>query len=507
MMRLYEKKELCTGCRACEQICPLGAIGMVEDGEGFLYPQIDESKCVNCGMCKQACERIESKEEKVELLCYAAKNRVDELRERSSSGGVFYELACAVLELGGEVYGAAFDDEFQVMHKKITSVHEIPQIMGSKYVQSNTRSTFCEAKQGLENDKWVLYSGTPCQIAGLRGYLQKDYEKLLCVSLICHGVPSPMVWRKYLSYLKGRFDEPHISSIQFREKSMGWKNYSMKVAFDKYVYRADFRNDLYETAFLADMDLRPSCYSCRAKGDHQQADIILGDFWGIEKEYPDFEDRLGVSAVILNSIRGKEFFNKVADCFILKPTRYDVIKRNQPMLESSVKMTKQREKFFASLDKNGAFDNAVRENVVVKIIPLRERKNYQYDLIKRYLENKIAGRKISNVLEQAGYRNCVLYAIMDLTELLYQDMQSANNLESKVRITYVCDKGYQKFSNGYYGAPIIGLKELQERYHAGEIDGIVICNVYRLNEIMDELLACGIKQEHMMSAATLVHSM
>lgn len=506
-MKLCEKKEYCTGCRACEQICSVNAITMVEDREGFLNPVIDENKCVNCGMCRQVCEHVERKEEKEEPVCYAVKNREDTLREKSSSGGVFYELARAVIELGGEVYGAAFDDEFQVIHKKVASVYELPQIMGSKYVQSNTRSTFSEAKQGLENDKWVLYSGTPCQIAGLRGYLQKDYEKLLCVSLMCHGVPSPMVWRKYLSYLKGRFDQEHISNIQFREKSMGWKNYSMKVVFDKYSYRAEFRNDLYNTAFLENMDLRLSCYACRAKGKKQQADIILGDFWGIEKVHPDFEDSLGVSAVILNSIRGKEFFDKVADCFILKPTKYDAIEQNQPMLENSVKMTEQREKFFASLERYGVFDNAVKENVDVKIIPLRERKHYQYDLIKKYLENKIAGRKISDVLERAGYRNCVLYAIMDLTELLYKDMQNIDNQECEVRITHVCDKGYQKYSNGYYGVSIIGLKELKERYHAGEIDGIVICNVYRLNEIMDELLACGIKQEHMISAATLIHSM
>lgn len=505
-MKMYEEKVYCSGCRACEQICPVSAISMVEDQEGFLYPEVDKEKCINCEKCIVTCRRIENQGPNKIRECYALKNKSDDIRKKSSSGGVFYELARVILELDGDVYGVAFDDEYQAMQKKITRVEDVPQLMGSKYVQSNTGNTFSEAKSSLENGKWVLYSGTPCQIAGLKSYLEKEYEKLLCVSVICHGVPSPMVWRRYVSYLKGRFGETNINSIIFRDKSTGWKAYSLKVQFEENTYITDFRNDLYGDAFLKNVILRPSCYRCRAKGEYQQADIILGDYWGIEKVHPKFEDTIGISAVILNSLKGKVFFEKIKQNFLCKESRYECIEKNQPTLEHSVRKSAYRDKFFESLKDYGAIDIALKENIVPEIIPVYERKQYQYDLIKKYLDAKIAGHKIGDALERIGFQKCVLYSIMDLTDTIYRDVKNLAET-SQVDVKYICDKGFDKFSNGYYGAHVIGLKKLQELYRSGEIDGIVICNIYRTNEIIEELLECGIKQEHIISAATLIYAM
>ena len=360
-------KHNCCGCSACASVCPRQCISMQSDSEGFLYPVINRNVCVDCGLCEEVCPFLNIQSERKPVKVYAAKNPDDQIRMMSSSGGVFSMLADRILNDGGVVFGARFNNEWEVVHDYIESQESISLFRGSKYVQSRIGTAYRDAETFLKAGRSVLFSGTPCQVKGLKLYLRKEYDKLLTVDFICHGVPSPGVWRQYLDETFGYPDRregrgkdtvlsvskdiPVITGINFRDKKLGWKKFSFVVrgksaeGGQNSVLLSDIhRKNLYMKAFLRDFIIRPSCYFCPVKGGRSGADITLGDFWGIQNVLPLFDDDKGVSAVLLHSEKGKEYYSKInADS--IEVSMQDIIGEN-PAYIKSVGNNPLREQFF-----------------------------------------------------------------------------------------------------------------------------------------------------------------
>lgn len=308
-----ENKEACCGCGACVQICPKQCITLKPDREGFLYPEADTQRCVDCGLCERVCPVASAESSERVPPCYAARSNDQGLRQESSSGGVFSLLAEAALEQGGRVYGAAFDSRMQVCHIAIGSRDELGKLRGSKYVQSRIGDTFVAVKRDLQAGKTVLFSGTACQIAGLNAFLGKEYPNLYTVDVLCHGVPSPMVWEKYLRWQQRRHGNSPICGVSMRSKESGWRKYSLRLDFtDGKHYSRSSGYDVFMKLFLEDKCLRPSCHDCCFKALDRPSDLTLGDAWGIEKILPDMDDDKGTSLIFVHSERGEALLGAVA---------------------------------------------------------------------------------------------------------------------------------------------------------------------------------------------------
>lgn len=351
MLEIKEKKE-CTGCSACFNICPTKAISMQEDEEGFVYPKIDETKCIKCGLCEKTCPCVsEVKNINLDKPTVLASWSLDsENKLQSSSGGCFYEFAKYIIAQGGVVFGAGFDNELNVIHKLVDNIKDLAELKGSKYVQSKIGDCYVQAKKCLEEEKLVLFVGTPCQVAGLKSCLKnKQYDNLYTADLICHGVPSGKVYRKYLKEQEQKNNAKPIS-LTFRDKSDGWKKYKVKIEFESGKYVKSASEDIYLRAFLSNICLRPSCYSCKFARLPRVADITLGDFWGIDSINPKLDDDTGTSELVINSEKGKELLSKVKEkVFCEEMQLEDGIKFN-PCLVTSVSIPKNRKAFFEELD-------------------------------------------------------------------------------------------------------------------------------------------------------------
>ena len=385
-------KNNCTGCRMCEQICPVKAVKMIENKEGFIEPFIDNEKCINCGLCAKRCPQLNRVEndrlENIEV--YAAKNKnVDEQKE-SSSGGIFSILAQYVLENSGIVYGCAFNEEIVAEHIGIKSKEDLAKLRGSKYVQSNTKHTFQEVKKYLEEGKLVLYSGTPCQIAGLKAFLGKEYKKLLTVDLVCHGVPSPKLFNKYIKWLEEK-NKSKVKKYEFRNKEKNGWGLTAKVTFEngkvKYI---NSNLDPYYKTFLESKTYRECCYNCEYANVNRIGDITLADYWGIEKEHPDFLDEKGVSAVIINTKLGKRYFQYVEHKIDYIDTDINKVKAQNLNLQKPVNRLKIRDKIYYDLS-NKKFEKYVNEN-------LKYKPNLK-DIIKNKIPAKIK-KRIKKILKK-----------------------------------------------------------------------------------------------------------
>lgn len=347
-----QKKSECCGCHACYNICPTGAIAMEEDGKGFKYPVINKEKCINCGACEKVCPILKNSinTKKDFPKAYACKNKNDEIRMKSSSGGIFTLIAKVILRLDGIVFGAGFDEQYNVVHSYIENEENISRFRGSKYLQSTIGDIYIKAKEFLDNDRYVLFTGTPCQIEGLKTYLKKDYEKLYTQDIICHGVPSPKVWRKYLEELK-KNNEEKLEEVNFRKKdNTGWNLFQLGIKYGKNEYAKTHREDAYMQLFLKDLILRDSCYNCKFKKKNRLSDITLADFWGIKNIRPDMDDDKGTSLVIINSEKGKELLNKIQDEIEKEEVNFEEAIRYNPSMIKSVSKPKQREEVFNNLE-------------------------------------------------------------------------------------------------------------------------------------------------------------
>ena len=350
-MQAIVEKQKCSGCSACYNSCPVHCIHMTSDNEGFLYPEIDENKCIDCGLCKKICPVMKKYEGNNEGRAYSCINKDEEKRLESSSGGVFTLLAEYVINNGGKVFGALFDDEFNVLHISCDNVDELSKIRGSKYVQSRIENTYKEAEECLKSGALVLFSGTPCQISGLKAFLRKSYENLITADIICHGVPSPKVWRKYLDYREEQAGAK-VRKISFRNKKSGWTSYSVYFEFDngtEYVKRV--YSDLYMKGFLSDIYLRPSCYNCHFKSLNRESDITLADFWGVWDIAPEMFDNKGTSLVFVNTKKGQNIFKQIEDKIEFRETDLKTSVKYNSAAYKSVKLPHNRKRFFKNLDK------------------------------------------------------------------------------------------------------------------------------------------------------------
>lgn len=346
-------KKLCCGCAACVQQCPKQCISMQEDDEGFLYPRVDLSICIDCGLCEKVCPVINQGAERNPIEVFAAVNKNDSIRMQSSSGGIFTALAEQIIQEEGVVFGARFDEKWEVKHDYTETIKGLNDFRGSKYIQSRIGDTFKQAEFFLKAGRKVMFTGTPCQIAGLRLFLRKEYENLLTVDIICHGVPSPMIWRKYLEDKTKRQGMEYIQSISFRDKGTGWKNYSFNIKYKKGDSERSFSEyasqNIFMKGFLADLYLRPSCYACPAKKLKSGSDITLGDFWGIQHIKPELDDDKGLAAIIINTKKGEA---TIEDLAIIKfVTNYEDIYRGNPALVKSSMLPDKRILFYSNLKK------------------------------------------------------------------------------------------------------------------------------------------------------------
>ena len=305
----------CTGCGACKAVCHKNAIKMQPNKDtGFLYPVISNELCVECELCKKICPILKEKSNNLQKEIFAAYSLNEDIRENSSSGGVFSLLAEKVINNGGVVFGVSMSEDCRrAEHIAVYDVNDIEKIRGSKYLQSDTKNSYSEAKRMLNENIEVLFSGTPCQIAGLKSFLGKDYDNLITVDFICHGVPSPKVWNKYVDFRESNAAS-NAKQAFFRDKKYGWKKYSVKFEFsNNSQYLQLLHKDLYMRGFISDLYLRPSCFNCEYKGSNYKSDITLADFWGIEKVKPKWNDDKGVSLFVINSNAGKFAFNQIKE--------------------------------------------------------------------------------------------------------------------------------------------------------------------------------------------------
>lgn len=361
----------CTACTACVSVCPKGCISMHEDWEGFLQPTIDASVCVECHKCEKVCPILnqEITKDDFETKAYAVINKDDEVRAQSSSGGVFFPLAKWVIEQGGVVFGARWNDKWEVVHDYAEDIEGVKAFMRSKYVQSVVGDTLRQAKQFLDASRWVLYSGTPCQLGGLRAYLGKEYEKLIQVDLICHGVPSPGVWR---SYLKDYFGKEKIIDINFRDKGEGWLGFqtAIKTTTSK-VCEGQMENP-YFRGFLTNVYLRNSCYNCHFRYYHRASDITLADYWGVDKICPEMHDNKGTSIVFAHTAKGYKLFNVLMHGFKeLQQEQNNSISHNLAMC-CNIPISSKRKNFFSFYQKDYNFKRLVKcidnDKLLVRLI-------------------------------------------------------------------------------------------------------------------------------------------
>ena len=380
MINIQDKKDCC-GCAACVQRCPKQCISLQEDSEGFLYPMVDASLCIDCGLCEKVCPIIHQADQRTPLGVYAAKNPDEAVRMQSSSGGVFTMLAERVLAEGGVVFGARWDERWEVVHDYVETAEGLAQFRGSKYVQSKIGRTFQQTESFLKQGRQVLFSGTPCQIAGLKNYLRKEYDNLLAVDFICHGVPSPGVFRTYLQEeinetfaRKGdgknsvlhpciplitesdglECPDMEIQSIAFRDKRNGWKKYGFALVLSKASAAGEKNTVLlsykslhehpFMRGFLRDLYLRPSCHACPAKTLKSGSDVTLGDWWGIESIMPEIDDDKGISAVTANTEKGAAALQAIRA--ELHSVAYAELTKFNPALVKSAAVPTNRAAFF-----------------------------------------------------------------------------------------------------------------------------------------------------------------
>ena len=349
MISIQEKVDCC-GCTACFAVCPVSCISMETDHEGFDYPAVDQEKCIHCGKCLKVCpvpNQVKNPEEPEVYACY---NKDEETRLKSSSGGIFSLLAENILNQQGVVFGAKFNENFDVVHDYTETIEGLVSFRGSKYVQSRMGDCYQQAKRFLESGRYVLFSGTPCQIAGLKKFLTKDYSNLLAVDLICHGVPSPMVFQIYKEGLEKQYQST-INSFSFRNKEHGWEKFYNVVVVGTHCDSSPFHQNIYMKGFLCDLYLRPSCHKCAAKNFQSGSDITLADYWGVTKVHPTFDDDRGISAVIINSTLGSAIFDVIkSDLMVLKSQLSHIIKYNSPLIQS-VEAHPKRCYFFENFEK------------------------------------------------------------------------------------------------------------------------------------------------------------
>lgn len=364
-------KTKCCGCSACVNICPKTCIRMKADDEGFAYPEVNTDLCINCGLCEKVCPIINNNPGNEVKTVYAAGHKSAKIKTLSSSGGMFSLLAEHILNQGGAVFGAGFDGSWRVRHTCAENANDLDNLRRSKYVQSDIGDSFKTAKDFLQKGRQVLFTGTPCQIAGLKNYLGKDYPNLLTADIICHGVPSPAVWERFLAETA---PASNISAVDFRHKRFGWDASYLNITLKNGVnlpqaggvfnYCKGFLNRskgklfrlIYRLPYtISNMYERPSCHACAFKGKRKYADFTMADLWGVKEVMPDMYDEKGVSLLMVNSAKADAAFKDLAVNLLYKDISLEAASKYNPYFLRSTSPSPCREEFFKSFRKGESF--------------------------------------------------------------------------------------------------------------------------------------------------------
>ncbi len=375
----------CTGCGACYNICPQNSITMEGNEFGFYKPVISKDKCVNCGLCNKVCPINYKSKNLMEPNAFALLNK-DEIRAKSSSGGAFSAFADYILEKNGIIYGVIWDESIQAIHYRAKNSNELEKIHGSKYVQSNTKHTYKLAKNDLDDGKLVLYSGTPCQIAGLKSYLGQEYDNLLTIDIICHGTQSPLFLERFKNNFLQNKPNEKILNINFRSKKTPWGlgHYTTEITTDKKNYVI---KNCYYTEFM-DMTLNECCINCYYAGIPRIGDITIGDFWGVDEYNSKLNDKKGTSVVLLNSYIGNSIFNTIKKQYITEELPLDMVIKHNPNIIKPTAEHKRRKEFLEKLKNQNVSIKELTE------IPLYKKIYGKLpEFAKNFIKNSILKRK------------------------------------------------------------------------------------------------------------------
>lgn len=473
MIKTISDIQNCTGCGACVNVCPHQAILMTENAEGFLYPTIDSEKCVNCGLCYQRCPSCHPVFKNIEEPdCYAAAAG-DGLRQESSSGALFPVLAEYVLDHNGYVCGAAWNKDNAVEHMVISDKSDLWKLRGSKYLQSDTKKVYFEIEKLLKAQKLVLFSGTSCQVAGLNAFLVEDYDNLLTVDIVCHGVPSPKVYKKYLSELVSDKNEK-VLNTNFRDKVNGWNPNlvtTTTTTVAEYTYPA--KEDTYMSAFLQNICLRRSCGACLFAKFPRQADITLGDFWGIDKYSKKLNDGKGTSLVLLNTKKGEDYFKRIQKELLFAkkvPVKYAI--KGNPCLVKSSCFHADRQGFFERLERYTLEDN----------MDIANGKKYDCGILNFWFGSNYGAMLTCYALQQTinylGYVARVINYIPDRYVAKFKNSLSDKFSSNYLKMTDLChDKSDLRELNNCADTFIVGSDQVWRHPYFWGLGG----NIFQLN--------------------------
>ena len=444
----------CTGCGACKEICPVGAITMVKNEKGFSYPEIDAEKCIHCKKCISVCPVNSKSVNPAVKEAYALKRKDEEKLKESQSGGAFSVFAEKILSEGGVVYGVALDETCKAEYIRVDNLNELIRLKGSKYVQADLKDTYKKVEEDIKTKK-VLFSGTPCYVSGLKKYLgNNNTENLLTCDLICHGVPSPEVYESHLKYLGKRFGKT-ITDFNFRDKSFnGWHTHMESCTDEEGKMVAE---NSYANIFYTDACLRESCYNCEYAGIERPADLTIGDFWGIEKVFPDMDDNKGVSLVLVNSVKGKKFWENILSDKSVEIREADVkkcLQRNLTMPTPRPTITEEfwddywncdyrkivrkygqvnfytRANFSVlncwqkKLDRGEGLAAVLGERGIARVLVIGDKKNNQLAI----MELKKGGIEVIGQIQFEGYETAEEIPVIALNEKLCEVLEKADTI-------------------------------------------------------------------------------
>lgn len=377
MIDITDKRDCC-GCTACETACSTHAISLKPDSEGFLYPDVNSELCVDCSVCERVCPILLKDEKPLEnkpLKVFALHNKDNDIWYKSSSGGVFYSLCINCLKNGGIVYGAEYSDDFTVVHRGEITIKGVLKFRGSKYVQSDLTGVFKNIKNALDRKQEVLFSGTPCQVEGLKGYLRKPYSNLILVDILCHGVPSPKIFADYIKFIN-RNSLGRLKHINMKDKTFGWGYQNLRLFFTG--RRSEFNtplSNLWNKIFYDHIANRPACSKCRFTNYSRPGNLTLGDFWGIERSNKRFHSDAGISLLFVNNQKGLSIWEKIANSFDYVESNVDECR--QPALCQPQPEADDRKEFWEEYIKDG-FESAMKRRYGVKKKSLYKNMLFQF---------------------------------------------------------------------------------------------------------------------------------
>lgn len=342
--------ENCAGCYACANVCPKECIIYRQDEKGFSYPIIDYNKCINCGRCLKACAQVKDVQKSLPKISYALKHKSAQVRFNSTSGGAFTVISDYILDSQGLVYGATMKENYNVEHIVVHNKSQRDLLRKSKYLQSDLSNIYKDVLEKLKSGKKVLFTGTPCQVAGLKTFLNKDYDNLFTCDVICHGVPSKDVFKQYIK-LKENENKQQVESLDFRTKKFGQKA-AINIKFNEKEYVRIFETDEFGVLFTGGYIMRDSCYNCKYATKERVSDITIGDFWGIDKIVPDFDDNKGVSMVLINTDKGKLIFKSIKEKIDFLEIPLQQCVELQEQLQFPIKKAKVYDEFWKEYNNN-----------------------------------------------------------------------------------------------------------------------------------------------------------